>query len=75
MYDLASVQQRFYDPRDEHFEQLHFLRFEIDRTRMVWQTDPETGRQQLVRNRNLNVMKLTDIDCYLDGNRHLVRKD
>ena len=62
-----------YDTRDEEFFQIHFLRFEIDRTRMVWQLDERTGQETLVRNSNINVMKLTDIDCYLDGNRHLVR--
>ena len=62
-----------YDTRDEEFFQIHFLRFEIDRTRMVWQLDERTGQEALVRNSNINVMKLTDIDCYLDGNRHLVR--
>lgn len=62
-----------YDPRDSEFVQEHFLRFEIDRTRMVWETDSDSGEKRLVRNKDLNVMKLTDIDCYLDGNRHLVR--
>ena len=51
--------------------QMHFLRFEIDRTKMT--RDNESG--ELVPNRLLNVMKLTDIDCYLDSNRHAELKD
>ena len=39
----------------------------------MWEEDEESGELRLVRNRGLNVMKLTDIDCYLDGNRHLIR--
>lgn len=75
VYDLASVQQRMYDARDPEFLQQHFLRFEIDRTRMVWEEDETSGERKLIRNKNLHVMKLTDIDCYLDGNRHLVRQN
>ena len=45
---------------------MHFLRFEIDRTKLI--RDIESN--QLVPNRLLNVIKLTDVDCYLDSNRH-----
>ena len=64
-----------YDTRHEEFFQQHLLRFEIDRTRLVWVKDEDSGERQLIRNPNLNVMKITDVDCYLDGNRHLIRKD
>lgn len=63
---MRELDRRQYDAQDQAFRQVHFLRFEIDRTKMV--KDEESG--ELVPNRLLNVMKLTDIDCYLDSNRH-----
>ena len=74
VYDLSSVQQRMYDTRHEEFFQQHMFRFEIDRTRKIRIKDEDTGAERVIRNPNQNVIKITDIDCYLDGNRHLILK-
>lgn len=56
-----------YDVTDPQFRQSHCLRFEIDRSKQArvlgdltkWEKNPLYG-----------VFKITDIDFYLDGNKH-----
>ena len=63
VYDLSGdLKPHEYDTRDPSFKQMHLLRFETQRSL----SDPDSDQQ-------LNVMKLTDIDFYLSGNRHLLK--
>ena len=50
---------------------MHFLRFEIDRTKFV--TTIVNGERKSIANKDEGKMRITDIDCFLNGNRHLVR--
>ncbi len=61
VYDLSEgLQPNQYDVEHPDYVQYHCLRFEIQRK--------STAQQQP----KLNVLKLTDVDFYLEGNRHAV---
>lgn len=55
---VVQVDKAKYDPAYENYEQIHMLRFEIDRSKGT--------------NKKSYSMKITDIDYWLEGNRHAV---
>ena len=64
---LAYVPAARHDVLDSEFRQTHFLRFEIDRSRLTrclddphkWEPNPD-----------YRLLKITDVDLYLEGNKH-----
>ena len=55
---MLDVDKSKYDPSFPNYEQIHLLRFEIDKSR---------GAEK-----KSHSMKITDIDYWLEGNRHAV---
>jgi hypothetical protein len=56
-----------HDVLDSEFRQTHFFRFEIDRSRLARSLeDPQKWEQ----NPDFRILKITDVDLYLEGNKH-----
>ena len=53
---VLEVDKSLYDVSDPNYTQIHLVRFEIDRT----------------KSKGAKGVKITDIDFYLEGNRHAV---
>ena len=64
VYELeGTIDPSLWDvSRQEEYWQTHLIRFEIDRTRY----SAKSG------NRRSNTIKITDIDLWMNGNRHCV---
>ena len=60
IYALDEIENSLWDVEHPEYQQTHLLRFEIDRTK----TSGKRGAEKL--------MKITDIDLWLSGNRHSV---
>ena len=56
-----------YDPSDPGFRQLHCLRFEIDKSKIARSKDDP---QLWEKNPAYGLYKITDIDFYLEVNKH-----
>ena len=60
------VSKSKYDARDKEFRQMHCLRFEIDKSKKA----RIVGSDQFEDNKDFGILKITDVDFHLDGNKH-----